>query len=62
MSACYYDEDVCLLSLLSAAIAAAIEGGRCLRLSAGSLSVSGAGAVDGGATKRDSMSLSVKKG
>ena len=37
-----HEEDACWLSHLSAAIAAAIEGGKCLRLSEGSSSDSGA--------------------
>lgn len=50
------------LSLLSAAIAAAMEGGRYLRLSLSVLSSSVFGALDGAVVKRDSTSLSVKIG
>ncbi|KAL3565480.1 hypothetical protein D5086_033526 [Populus alba] len=49
-----------ILSLLSAARAAATDGGRCLRFSVGFLSLSGT--VDGTVANRDSTSLKVNKG
>ncbi|KAL3565481.1 hypothetical protein D5086_033527 [Populus alba] len=49
-----------ILSLLSAAKAAATDGGRCLRFSVGFPSLSGT--VDGTVANRDSTSLRVKKG
>jgi hypothetical protein len=48
------------LSLLSAARAAATDGGRCLRFSVGFPSLSGT--VDGTVANRDSTSLRVNKG
>lgn len=53
-------ESACLLSLLSAANAAATEGGKCLRLSVGLLLVPAT--LDGTAANSDSMSFSVRKG
>ncbi|KAG6737711.1 hypothetical protein POTOM_059239 [Populus tomentosa] len=49
-----------ILSLLSAARAAATDGGRCLRFSVGFPSLSGT--VDGTVANRDSTSLRVNKG
>lgn len=51
-------QDVCSLSLLSAAVAAATEGGKCIKLSVAFSSLEGAGAT----LNKDSTSLSVKMG
>lgn len=53
---------VCSLSRLSAAIAAAIEGGRPLRLSISLGFSSASGFEDGAAANRDSTSFNVNRG